>query len=114
MKRQILLGLSLLVMTEFVFAEGVAEGTGQTESAACRSAKDKIPSTEKASGGCFCNEPVYEGGLWNCRVTYQNRSYSGGNSSSYSNPTPSYNSLGRFTPTPVPQRRNPYILSGQR
>lgn len=114
MKRQILLGLSVLVITGFVFAEGVAEGTGQTKSEACRSAKDKIPSTEKASSGCFCNEPVYEGGLWSCRVTYQYRSYSGGNSSSYSSPTSSYGgSSGRFTPIPTPQR-NPYILQGQR
>ncbi len=64
MKRQILLSLIMLVTTSFVFAEGISEGTGQTKSEACSNAKEKIPSTEKASSGCYCNEPVYQDGLW--------------------------------------------------
>ena len=45
MKKQILLGLSALMIAWTAYG-GVAEGTGQTESEACRSAKNKIPSTE--------------------------------------------------------------------
>lgn len=76
MKKQILLGLSALMIAWTAYG-GVAEGTGQTESEACRSAKNKIPSTEKASNGCFCDEPIYDGGLWDCRVTHTYDGYSG-------------------------------------
>lgn len=130
MKRQILLGLGVLMMAGTSFAyEGTRSGTAYGEAAACASAKHNIPVDGYAISSCYCDAPTYDGGKWMCQVDFRkdsssssrsssssSSSYSSG-SSSYSSPsytpTPSYGgSSGRFTPTQIP--RNPYVLSGQR
>ena len=128
MKRQILLGLGLLMIAGSSLAyEGTKTAYDQYRNVACTKAAGKIPYDAEQIGGCYCEEPENEGGQWMCNVDYRKESSSSGSSSSssssyssgsssYSSPsyTPSYgSSSGRFTPTPVPQR-NPYVLSGQR
>ncbi|MCH2071193.1 hypothetical protein [Acinetobacter pittii] len=133
MKRQILLGLSVLMMAGVVTAsdyDGTATGSHySSKTLACSDARTEIPYGAVQVGGCYCDEPDDNGHFWTCYVDYREKSssssrssssssssYSSG-SSSYSSPsytpTPSYGgSSGRFTPTQIP--RNPYVLSGQR
>ncbi|MEN4984038.1 hypothetical protein [Acinetobacter modestus] len=133
MKRQVLLGLSALMIAGTSFAyEGTKSGSSyKGEAAACAAAKNNIPYDGYATSSCYCDAPENDNDKWVCQVDYRKESsssrssssssssssYSSG-SSSYSSPsytpTPSYGgSSGRFTPTQIPQR-NPYVLSGQR
>ncbi|HGH3631493.1 hypothetical protein R4611_11375 [Acinetobacter baumannii] len=78
MKRQILLGLSALMIVGAAFAE-VSSGEGDGKAAACAKAKRSVPSSATVTSSCYCDEPKerkdYLGnkmdGEWVCYVDYE-------------------------------------------
>lgn len=118
MKRQILLGLSVLMMAGVATAyEGTKTAYDKYRNVACTKAAGKIPYDAEQIGGCYCEEPEDEGGQWMCNVDYRkesssSRSSSSSSSSGYSGGSSSYSSPS-YTPSTPSYRPRPYILQGQ-
>lgn len=79
MKRQILLGLSVLVIAGAAFAgKDVARGASSDGKAtACAYAKHDVPSDATITKDCYCDEPTDKNDFmkdkWVCFVDYERK-----------------------------------------